>query len=53
MTVCNLYFTIQVNVDTELADDLGDDIAHSVLCEMFNGEDVIGVEYSGFEVMDK
>jgi len=35
-----LKFSIVVDIDDGLADELGEYIAHDVFCEMFNGEDV-------------
>lgn len=42
-----LHFDMTIDIDSEFADDLGNDIAHDILGEMFNGEDVLEVEYKG------
>ena len=49
--LCKLHFDITVNVHSEYADYLGKDIAHDILCEMFNGEDVLEVEYNGHDLI--
>lgn len=45
-----LKFELVCGVDYELSDDLGEYIAHDVLCEIYNGEDVIDVRYVGSEL---
>ncbi len=50
MTKVTLHFDMTVEVDPEFADELGSDIAHDILCEMFNGEDVFEIKYVGYDV---
>ncbi len=51
VNIVKLKFAMTVEVSHELADDLGKDIAHDLLCEMYNGEDTLDVEYIGKEVV--
>ena len=44
-----LHFDMTVEVDVEYADELGKDIAHDILCEMYNGDDVFEIEYVGHD----
>lgn len=46
-----LHFDMVVEVDEQYADELGRDIAHDILCEMWNGEDVLEIEYKGHDVV--
>lgn len=45
-----LKFEVVCEVDYELADDLGEYLAHDVLCEIYNGENVTDVKYVGSEL---
>lgn len=36
-----LYFELPLELESEFADELGMDIAHNLLCEIYNGEDTI------------
>ena len=51
VNIVKLKFAMTVEVSHELADDLGRDIAHDLLCEMYNGEDTLDWEYIGYEVV--
>ena len=46
----NLHFDMIVEVDQEFADELGRDIARDILCELYNGEDVLEIEYKGHDI---
>lgn len=47
-----LHFDMEVNLDVlDNVDELGSDIAHDILCEMWNGEDVLEIEYKGHDVV--
>lgn len=41
MCKMKLCFELPLELDSEFADELGMDIAHDLLCEMYNGEDTI------------
>ena len=43
--IVKLHFDMTVEVDEKYADELGKDIAHDILCEMYNGDDVFEIEY--------
>ena len=47
-----LIFTLTVDVQRDYADELGEDIAFDLLCEMRDGDDEIGWEYVGYEVVE-
>ena len=49
--LCKLHFMVTVQVHSECADDLGDDLAVFLKESWFNGEDVLDVEYSGHDVV--
>lgn len=51
MTKVTLHFDMTVEVDPKYADELGSDIAHDILCEMYNGEDVFEIKYIGHDVI--
>jgi hypothetical protein len=51
VNIVKLKFAMTVEVSHELADELGKDIAHDLLCEMYNGEDTLDWEYIGYEVL--
>ena len=41
MCKMKLCFELTLELESEFADELGMDIAHDLLCEMYNGEDTI------------
>lgn len=41
VNIVKLKFALTCEVTHELADELGKDIAHDLLCEMYNGEDAL------------
>lgn len=45
-----LHFDMTIEVDPEFADELGKDIAHDILCELYNGEDVLEIVYKGHDI---
>ena len=51
VNIVKMTFKMTCHCHDELADDLGKDIAHDLLCEMYNGEDVLDWEYVGHEVI--
>jgi hypothetical protein len=45
-----LHFDMTIEIDDEKhCDYLGKNIAHDILCEMFNGEDLLEIEYKGHD----
>lgn len=51
MTNVKLKFEVSVKCDSDVADDLGKDLAAWLLESWFNGDDVIDVEYAGYDVI--
>ena len=43
--------TIEIN-DEKYCDELGKNIAHDIFCEMFNGEDLLEIEYVGHDIYE-
>ena len=46
-----LFFKMTCEVSPELADELGKDIAHDLLCEIYNGENVVEWDYVTHKVI--
>ena len=51
VNLVKLKFEMVCECHHELADDLGKDIAHDLLNEMYNGEDVLEWKYVDYEVI--
>ena len=48
-----LLYGLIIECPPEYADEIGEDIAHDLLNELYNSEDVIEVEYYGYELLDE
>ena len=49
--ICKLKFSVACHVHDECANDLGEDLARFLEESWFNGEDVLEVEYIGYDVI--
>ena len=49
---CKLTFDITCRIDDSYADELGEELSVWLLESWFNGEDVLDVEFKGYEVIN-